>query len=166
MHTTSTAMTIQSFHHITLPVDDLDVAEHFYVDLLQAQKLRRVDRQTFLGLAPERAHEINAENSPLHLEVRFAQGPELHLFLQLNRSKPRPPAHPHLALWVAPDHLLPMAERLRLAGVPLDGPRRLGPPGQASVYFADPFGNTLELVTLGYDGTVELGPPRTEQLAW
>jgi len=29
------------------------------------------------------------------------------------------------------------------------GPTRPGPPGQASFYFNDPFGNHLELVTLG-----------------
>jgi hypothetical protein len=50
--------------------------------------------------------------------------------------------------------------------VPIDGPRRLGPPGQASVYFADPFGNTLELVTTGYEGVVLDGPPDVGRLAW
>ncbi|MCY1078883.1 VOC family protein [Archangium lansingense] len=41
----------------------------------------------------------------------------------------------------------------------IDGPRRLGPPGHASVYFADPFGNVLEFVTMGYRGPVTDGPP-------
>jgi hypothetical protein len=50
--------------------------------------------------------------------------------------------------------------------VPIDGPRRLGPPGHASVYFADPFGNTLELVTMGYAGSVSDGPPNVARLGW
>jgi hypothetical protein len=41
----------------------------------------------------------------------------------------------------------------------LDGPRRLGPPGHASVYFADPFGNLLELATMGYTSRVIEGLP-------
>ena len=48
----------------------------------------------------------------------------------------------------------------------VDGPRRLGPPGHASVYFSDPFGNTLELVTTGYQGSVVEGPPDVSVLGW
>lgn len=99
---------------------------------------------------PDRASEFDADNSPFHIAVRFGDAPELHLFLQRNRPTPVPAPHPHLAMYVAPETLDTFVERLRAASVPLDGPRRLGPPGHASVYFADPFGNTLELVTLGY----------------
>ena len=65
---------------------------------------------------------------------------------------------------VDPDHLDAFVHRLRGAGVPIDGPRRLGPPGHASVYFADPFGNTLELVAIGYEGAVVDGPPDVSRL--
>ncbi|MFT3772644.1 MAG: VOC family protein [Minicystis sp.] len=157
---------IDGFGHITLPVHDLAAAERFYVDLLGAQPIRRLDREAFLRLRPDRAPEVDADNSPLHLAVQFPGAPELHLFLQRNRAKPTPAPHPHLAMNVAPDALDIFAARLRAAGVPLDGPRRLGPPGHASVYFADPFGNTLELVTMGYGGPVTDGPPDVARLGW
>jgi hypothetical protein len=41
----------------------------------------------------------------------------------------------------------------------IDGRRRLGPPGHASVYFAEPFGNRLERVTLGCESAVLEGAP-------
>ncbi len=161
-----TAPTLDGFGHITLPVHDLALAERFYVGLLGATLVRRFDRETFLRFRPDRAHEVDADNSPQHLAVRFADGPELHLFLQKRRATPTPAPHPHLAMNVDHDELDVFHQRLREAGVPTDGPRRLGPPGHASVYFADPFGNTLELVTLGYRGRVEEGPPDVSRLGW
>jgi hypothetical protein len=65
----------------------------------------------------------------------------------------------HLALQVDAGDLPRFQARLRASGVPTDGPRRLGPPGHASVYFADPFGNSLDLVTTGFQGAVQSGPP-------
>jgi len=152
--------------HLTLPVHDLDVAERFYAALLGATVLRRFDRATFLRFRPDRAAEADADNSPFHVELRFGDSPEVHLFLQRGRTRPTPPPHPHLALSVAPGDLDAFHARLRIAGVRTDGPRRLGPPGHASIYFADPFGNTLELVTLGYRGAVTEGPPDVSVLGW
>lgn len=157
---------ITGIHHLTLPVHDLAAAERFYVDLLGATCVRRLDRETFLRLRPDRAGEMENDNSPLHLAVKFGAAPELHLFLQHGRDKPAPPPHPHLALQLAPDLIDAAVGRLRAAKIPLDGPRRLGPPGHASVYFADPFGNTLELVTTGYAGAVIEGPPNVSVLGW
>ncbi len=162
----SSAPPVDSIAHITLPIDDLAVGEAFYVDLLGATLLRRFDRATFLERRPDRAHEADADNSPLHLAVRFGDGPELHLFLQRNRDRQTPPPHPHLALVVDADDLLRFQARLRAAGVPTDGPRRLGPPGHASVYFADPCGNSLELVTTGYRDAVQDGPPTMSALGY
>ncbi|MEO8181032.1 MAG: VOC family protein [Deltaproteobacteria bacterium] len=162
----TTAPNIEGFNHVTLPVHDLDVAERFYVGVLGAKLVRKFDRETFLRFRPDRAHEADADNSPLHLAVRFHDTPELDLFLQKNRNKPLPAPHPHLALSVDADQLDAFSQRLRVAGVPIDGPRRLGPPGQASVYFADPFGNTLELVAMGYGGSVSDGPPDVTRLGW
>jgi catechol 2,3-dioxygenase-like lactoylglutathione lyase family enzyme len=164
--TTTTAPPIDGFHHITLPVHDLESAERFYVGVLGAQLVRKVDRETFLRVSPERATEADAANSPQHLSVRFGDGPELDLFVQRNRGKVTPVPHPHLAMRVDPDHLEAFVQRLRAANVPIDGPRRLGPPGHASVYFADPFGNTLELVTMGYEGAVLEGAPDVSKLGW
>lgn len=160
------APSIDGFDHITLPIDDLEVAERFYVQLLGGQLVRKMDRESFARMRPGRAAEIDADNSPLHLAVSFHDGPQLHLFLQKNRNKPVPAPHPHLAMRVDADELDAFVLRLRAAEVPIDGPRRLGPPGHASVYFADPFGNTLELVTLGYQGSVVEGPPDVRVLGW
>ncbi|WP_437610109.1 hypothetical protein WMF20_01680 [Sorangium sp. So ce834] len=46
------------------------------------------------------------------------------------------------------------------------GPTRLGPPGQASLYFNDPFGNRLELVTLGFTGEIPVGAPDVSALEY
>jgi catechol 2,3-dioxygenase-like lactoylglutathione lyase family enzyme len=165
--TDTPAPPIFDIHHLTLPVYDLAVAEAFYVDLLGATLVRRFDRETLLRFRPDRAAEADAANSPLHVAVKFGAAPELHLFVQRGRAKPAPPPHPHLALRVAADQLDAFVERLRGAKVPLDGPRRLGPPGHASVYFADPFGNTLELVVpAGYAGAVRDGVPEVGLLGW
>lgn len=164
--TRDTAPPIEGFHHITLPAHDLDVAERFYVGLLGAELIRKLDREAFVRVRPDRATEVDADNSPLHLAVRFGDGPELHLFLQRNWTKLAPPPHPHLAMRVDHDQLDAFTRRLRDAEVPVDGPRRLGPPGHASVYFADPSGNTLELVTMGYEGSVVEGPPDVSRLGW
>ncbi|WP_224248223.1 VOC family protein [Hyalangium gracile] len=156
---TPPAPAVEGFAHITLPVHDLELAERFYVELLGAKRVRKFDRETFLRSRPDRAREADADNSPLHLAVQFGEAVELHLFLQKGRSRPVPAPHPHLAMQVRPGDLDTCIARLRAANVKLDGPRRLGPPGHASVYFADPFGNLLEFVTLGYVGQVSEGPP-------
>jgi catechol 2,3-dioxygenase-like lactoylglutathione lyase family enzyme len=160
------APTIDTMAHATLPVADLEVAERFYVGILGATLVRKVDRECFLSTRPERAAEVDAANSPLHLAVRFQDTPEIHLFLQRGRPKTRPAPHPHIAFTVDADELDAFVGRLAAAGVPLDGPRRLGPPGHASVYFADPFGNTLELVATGYSGAVAHGAPDVAELGW
>jgi catechol 2,3-dioxygenase-like lactoylglutathione lyase family enzyme len=160
----SPAPPVEGVAHVTLPVHDLDVAERFYVALLGARRVRRLDRAEFERLRPDRASELDADNSPFHIAIRFADGPEIHLFLQRNRPTPVPPPHPHIALEVDHGDLDPFHQRLRAAGVPTDGPRRLGPPGHASIYFADPFGNSLELVTTGYRGSVMGGPPDMSRL--
>jgi catechol 2,3-dioxygenase-like lactoylglutathione lyase family enzyme len=147
---TNVAPPIEGFHHITLPVHDLDSAETFYVRLLGATLVRKAD----------------ADDRAFHFAVKLHDGPELHLFLETNRGKTVPAPHPHLAMTVDSDQLDAFAMRLRAANVPIDGPRRLGPPGHASVYFADPSGNTLELVTMGYEGPVLEGPPDVSRLGW
>lgn len=150
---------VEGLHHITLPVDDLAIAEQFYCALLGATLVRKIDREAFLRGRAFRAAEVDADNSPLHLSVRLGDAPSLDLFLQNNRPRTTLVPHPHLALRVDPAHLDAFIVRLRDAGVVVDGPRRLGPPGHASAYFSDPFGNLLELVTLAYEGAVLEGPP-------
>lgn len=43
---------------------------------------------------------------------------------------------------------------------------RVYPKEPHPVYFADPFGNTLELVSMGYPGAVKEGPPDVSTLGW
>jgi catechol 2,3-dioxygenase-like lactoylglutathione lyase family enzyme len=157
---------LDSVAHVTIPVGDLAEAEAFYIGLLGAKLLRRFDREAFLAGRPERAAEVDNENSPLHIALRFGDSPEFHLFLRRGLPRRTPPAHPHVALQVDADELDSFRARLMAAGVPLDGPRRLGPPGHASVYFADPWGQLLELVTLGYHGEVMSGPPNASKLGY
>jgi catechol 2,3-dioxygenase-like lactoylglutathione lyase family enzyme len=154
------------FAHVTLPVHDLEAAERFYVDVLGGRLVRRLDRETFLRARPERAAEADADNSPLHLAIAFPDAPELHLFLQRGARRSAPAPHPHIAMNVDHDELDRCVARLARGGVPYDGPRRLGPPGHASVYFADPSSNLLEFVTLGYAGPTSLGPPDVSRLGW
>lgn len=157
---------VDGFDHVTLPIHDLDAAERFYTGVLGAKLVRRVDRETFVRLRPERAAEVDAANSPLHVSVAFHDAPHLDLFLQPNAKKTEPAPHPHVAMRVDADELDMAAARLREAGVPVDGPRRLGPPGHASIYFLDPSGNLLELVTTGYEKAVIEGPPDLPKLVW
>ena len=158
---------IAAIHHLTLPVDDLEVAERFYVGALGLPLVRRIDEATFRRLRPERAAEVDldADDSPLHLQLRCGDV-ELDLFLRRAPNDAPLRAHPHLALSIAPQALAPFKERLTALGVPVDGPRRLGPPGHASIYFADPFGNLLELCTMGYEGPLEIGAPAVAGLGY
>ena len=160
------APALDSVAHVTIPVGDLDEAESFYVHLLGGELIRRFDRETFLRYQPDRTAEADADNSPLHLELRFGDSPEFHLFLQRGLARKSPAPHPHLALQVDADELDRFRLRLMAAGVPLDGPRRLGGPGHASVYFADPWGQLLELVTTGYQGEVAMGHPHATKLGY
>lgn len=160
------AMTIPSpssavgrrLHHITLPVGDLEVAERFYVDVIGLPLAYRYDRAALVRLVPERAAEIDADSSALRLVFRCGEV-ELDLFLQRDLAAGPLRPHPHYAFAAAPDDIDRLRERLVAAGAPVDGPRRLGPPGQASLYFADPFGNLLEFATDTYPGAVPIGPP-------
>jgi catechol 2,3-dioxygenase-like lactoylglutathione lyase family enzyme len=158
------APAIDSVAHVTIPVADLDRAEAFYVDLLGAKLVERFDRATFLRYQRGRAAEADADNSPLHLVLKFGDSPEFHLFLQRGLERRVPAPHPHIALQVDADELDAFRSRLCDAGVPIDGPRRLGGPGHASLYFADPWGQLLELVTTGYSGEVQHGPPDASKL--
>lgn len=150
--------------HFTLPVGDLDVAQRFYVDQLGFHLERRIDATNFRGHRPERESELEAANSPFHLAVRVGGEASLDLFLQrgLARAALRP--HPHFAFAVSSAGLREKKRELEEAGVRVDGPRRLGPPGQASLYFSDPWGNLLELVCMGWTDDVALGPPDLSKL--
>lgn len=144
--------------HVTVPCADLRVAEEFYVGLLGARVVVRVDADKRRTLGWPDA-EIEAKASD-HVGVRIGDSrPRLDLF-DYPAGIPVAAKHPHIGLAVAPPGFHGWRQRLLDHGVPVVGPRRLGPPGQASLYFNDPFGNHLEIHTDGIDTAgMPLGGP-------
>src|SRR5579871_3124072 len=108
----------------------------------------------------------DADVGAIHTSVVFSGGARVDLFIQPDGQPPPLAGHPHHAFAVSPRQMLRWKERLNRAGVPTFGPTRLGPPGQASLYFNDPFGNHLELVTHGYVPDLPVGPPDMTALAY
>lgn len=152
---------LRGVDHVTLPCGDLTIAEAFYVGLLGARVLMRVD-EAFLRRMKRPEDEIE---KGVHLSLVFAGGPRIDLFRGDDQA-PLLAGHPHLAFWVSCGQMLAWQEKLARAGVPTDGPRQLGPPGQASLYFNDPFGNHLELVTCGYPYEIVMGASDMAKLAY
>ena len=145
--------------HVTVPVLDMDQAERFYVDTLGAELLERFDAELFAKYRPDRVDELTNGNSPLHVSVRFGAGPRIDLFLQHYGQPATEQPHPHIAFELDGNDLDAVKAHLQSAGIPVDGPRRLGPPGQASLYFMDPFGNKLEFMTNAYPDHAPVGVP-------
>lgn len=146
--------------HVTLPCTDLDAAERFYVGLLGARVMLRIDAEFMrrMGRSPEEA------DRGTHISVVFDRGPRLDLF-QYQQGQPPPLAdHPHVAFKVSPRNMLDWRAKLNEAGIPTDGPLRLGPRGQASLYFNDPSGNHLELTALGFRKPISVGAPTMSKL--
>jgi len=158
----ATGPRIHGVDHVTLPCANLRVAEDFYVGLLGGRVLMRVDAAFLRKVGrPE-----DADKGAIHTSVVFSGGPRVDLFAQ-PEGQPLPLAgHPHHAFAIAPGQMLRWKKRLNDAGVPTYGPTRLGPPGQASLYFNDPFGNHLELVTHGYVPAIPIGAPDMASLAY
>jgi len=153
--------------HVTLPVLDLGIAEQFYVGVLGAELIERFDAAQFLKYRPERRAELDdPTNSPLHISLQLGGTTRLDLFLQPYGQPAITQPHPHIAFEIAAAELDAAARHLTASGIPVDGPRRLGPPGQASLYFLDPFGNKLELVTTTYHREIPVGAPSWTQLAY
>jgi len=149
--------------HVTVPTTDLAVAEAFYCGVLGARVVLRLDRAMLMRVgwsadAIERNHAV-------HLSLTLGGGPRLDLFEYPLGIPPEPAMHPHIALSVAPGRLCQWKKRLNDRGVIVAGPMRAGPPGQASLYFNDPFGNHLELATIGYiDEDLVVGMPDRSKL--
>jgi catechol 2,3-dioxygenase-like lactoylglutathione lyase family enzyme len=155
---------LQSLDHITVPCHDAQIAEDFYVGLLGAQIVNRIDRKLLKRIG-WREEDI-ARNAAEHLSVTLGRGPRLDLFVYPPGSPPASaPMHPHIAFTVAPHGFLSWKKRLEDCGVSVAGPTRPGPPGQASFYFNDPFGNHLEIITLGFiESDLPVGVPDRSQL--
>ncbi len=155
---------LRGVEHLTIPVTDLEVARRFYCDVLGGAVLMTVDDTTFAkyGRAPA---PNNGEGSH-HVSVYLGGMTRVDLFLQ-HAGQPAPTiGHPHYAFSAPPGELLEWRKRLAAEGVPIEGPLQLGPPGQASIYFNDPFGNHLEITCFGFAGAVEQRPPVPARLSW
>jgi catechol 2,3-dioxygenase-like lactoylglutathione lyase family enzyme len=152
--------------HITIPCHDAQIAEEFYVGLLGARIVNRINR-SMLRRIGWRDADID-QNAAEHLSITFSGGPRLDLFVYPQGSPIRSASmHPHIALTVSPRRFLEWKRRLESRGVIVAGPTRPGLPGQASFYFNDPFGNHLELVTLGFAAfDLPVGVPDRSRLAY
>jgi catechol 2,3-dioxygenase-like lactoylglutathione lyase family enzyme len=153
---------VRGLDHVTVPCHDLRAAEDFYIGLLGARVLIRID-EAFLRKV---GRFEDADQRAIHTSIVFSGGPRLDLFVQPDGQPPPEAGHPHLAFHVPPGELVRWRSRLNDAGIPTYGPTQLGPPGQASLYFNDPFGNHLELVTKGFVPAIPVGPPDMKALAY
>jgi catechol 2,3-dioxygenase-like lactoylglutathione lyase family enzyme len=159
-HRLGLGLRVRGLDHVTIPCHDLRAAEEFYVGLLGARVLLRVD-EAFL----EKVGRVeDAVKGAIHTSIVFSAGPRVDLFIQADGQPPALAGHPHHAFHVTPGTMLPWKKRLNDRGVPTFGPTRLGPPGQASLYFNDPSGNHLELVTQGFVPDIPVGPPDMDSL--
>jgi catechol 2,3-dioxygenase-like lactoylglutathione lyase family enzyme len=155
---------IGALDHITIPVRDLSTARKFYCDVLGAAYFMTVDDETFRQFGRPPAQ--NGGEGAHHVSVYFGGVTRIDLFLQRSGQPAATIGHPHFAFRVAPGDLLRWKSHLESHGVPTDGPLQLGPPGQASLYFNDPFGNHLELECMGFSKPIPIRPPVMANLSW
>jgi len=150
--------------HVTIPVRDLEAARRFYCEVLGAEHFMTIDDETFRRFGRPPAAN-NGEGSH-HVSVYLGGVTRIDLFLQQSGQPAIAQGHPHYAFKVPARHLLQWKTRLEQRGVPSEGPLQLGPPGQASLYFNDPFGNHLELACLGFAHSIPVRPPVMTAVAW
>jgi catechol 2,3-dioxygenase-like lactoylglutathione lyase family enzyme len=108
-------------HHVALEVDDLDVAQRFYVDVLGLSVLGRPDfgfRGLWLGLPDGRAVHLLEGHRPAH------------------------PGH-HFALQV--EDVEAAVAALRRSGVEAPDPFETAPGSGRQAFVRDPSGNVVEL---------------------
>jgi catechol 2,3-dioxygenase-like lactoylglutathione lyase family enzyme len=135
--------------HITMPCGDLRIAEDFYVGVLGAKVMMRIDEAMLERIGWFDTQIKNARAA--HLSLTLQSGPRIDLF-HYPEGAPRRNAdmHPHIALMASPRDFVGWKQNLERQGVVTTEIMRPGPPGQASFYFNDPFGNHIEIITLGF----------------
>ena len=154
---------LRHIDHVTVPCRDLAVAEEFYIGLLGAKLVLRIDEPLLLRMGWT-ADDVRRNRAP-NLSLTLGGGPRLELFEYPEGIPLEAPMHPHIAFMVAAADFLAWKQRLEARGVIIAGPTQPGPPGQASFYFNDPFGNHLEIVTVGFtDAMLPIGVPDRTQL--
>src|SRR5215469_14067256 len=150
--------------HITIPVRDLQLARRFYCDILGADYFMKVDDETFRRHG--RPPAPNNGEGAHHISVFLGGKTRVDLFLQHSGQPAATVGHPHFAFHVPPRHLLTWKAKIEAHGIPTEGPLQLGPPGQASLYFNDPFGNHLELTCFGFAEEIPARVPEMSKLVW
>jgi catechol 2,3-dioxygenase-like lactoylglutathione lyase family enzyme len=155
---------LEGLDHVTIPVVDLDVATRFYCDVLGATYFMRVDDETFKKYG--RPIAPDGGNGAHHVSLFLGGSTRVDLFKQRDGQAARDAGHPHYAFRVSPGAMKKWKRMLESHGVPIEGPLQLGPPGQASLYFNDPSGNHLEIVTLGYAHEIPVRAPDMRALEW
>ncbi|MBV8534964.1 MAG: VOC family protein [Alphaproteobacteria bacterium] len=150
--------------HITIPVRDLEVARRFYCDVLGGAYLMTVDDEAFRRFGRPPA-ENNGEGA-YHVSIYMGGATRLDLFLQGSGQPAATAGHPHIAFRVSPRAMQEWQRLFDLRAIPYDGPIQLGPPGQASLYFNDPFGNHLEMTCFGFSEPIPVRPPSMASLQW
>lgn len=153
-----------ALEHVTIPVQDLALARRFYCDILGGAYFMTVDDETFRRFG--RPPAADGGEGAHHVSVYMGGSTRLDLFLQHSGQPAAQQGHPHFAFRARPRHMLRWKRVLDQAGVPSDGPIQLGPPGQASLYFNDPFGNHLEMTCLGFGKDIPIRPPLMAALEW
>jgi len=154
---------LRGVEHLTIPVKDLAVARQFYCDVLGGTLFMTIDDAALEKYG--RPPAPNGGEGSHHHSVYLGGATRVDLFLQQAGQAPPMLGHPHYAFGVPARDLLKWQGRLAAAGVKMDGPLRLGPPGHASIYFDDPFGNHLEITCLGFSGAVEMRPPMASRIS-
>lgn len=155
---------IGALEHVTMAVRDLTVARKFYCDVLGAEHFMTIDDAALRRFG--RPPAPNQGEGSHHVSVYLGGKTRLDLFLQQSGQPAAAQGHPHYAFEVPARHLLRWKAKLEAHGVPCEGPLQLGPPGQASLYFNDPFGNHLELVCLGFSKPIPMRPPVMSAVVW
>lgn len=130
-------MNIQAIVETAVYVDDLDAAEDFYHRILGLRVIGREEgRHVFFQVGPAGvllAFLADATLKGDHLPPHGARGPG------------------HFALGIATDELDAWRQRLRDRGVAIEK-EVAWPRGGKSLYFRDPAGNSVELITPGVWG--------------
>jgi catechol 2,3-dioxygenase-like lactoylglutathione lyase family enzyme len=150
--------------HVTIPVHDLDLARRFYCGILGAAHMMTIDEGALRRFG--RPPAPNGGEGVYHHSVTFGGEARVDLFLQAAGQPPLTQGHPHFAFRVPPGDVLKWKARLEARGIPTEGPLQLGFPGQASLYFNDPFGNHLEIVCLGFGDPLPIRPPTMVGLSY
>ena len=121
-----------------LYVDDLDRARAFYEQILGLSCIHTDQRL--------RAYDVSGHG----VLLLFLRGQSLHTIKLPGGTIPPHDGHgpTHVAFSIAADSLAAWEERLRVAGVAIEG-RNQWPRGGHSIYFRDPDGHLLELATPG-----------------